>query len=42
MFSSLRITGCSFRSDLNALRHGYYKVNERVGEAFRDGLKLKK
>ena len=22
--------------------HGYYKVNERVGEAFRDGLKLKK
>lgn len=22
--------------------HGYYKVNERVGEAFTDGLKLKK
>ena len=22
--------------------HGYYKVAERVGEAFRDGLKLKK
>lgn len=22
--------------------HGYYRVNERVGEAFRDGLKLKK
>ena len=22
--------------------HGYYKVGERVGEAFRDGLKLKK
>ena len=22
--------------------HGYYKVNERVSEAFRDGLKLKK
>ena len=22
--------------------HGYYKVNERVGEAFKDGLKLKK
>ncbi len=22
--------------------HGYYKVIERVGEAFRDGLKLKK
>ena len=22
--------------------HGYYKVNERVGEAFHDGLKLKK
>ena len=22
--------------------HGYYKVTERVGEAFRDGLKLKK
>ena len=22
--------------------HGYYKVSERVGEAFRDGLKLKK
>ena len=21
--------------------HGYYKVTERVGEAFRDGLKLK-
>ncbi len=37
-----RITSCSFRSDLNALRHGYYKVTERVGEAFRDGLKLKK
>ena len=22
--------------------HGYYKDNERVSEAFRDGLKLKK
>ena len=22
--------------------HGYYKVTERVGEAFRDGLRLKK
>ena len=22
--------------------HGYYKVSERVGEAFKDGLKLKK
>lgn len=22
--------------------HGYYKITERVGEAFRDGLKLKK
>ena len=22
--------------------HGYYRVNERVGEAFKDGLKLKK
>ena len=22
--------------------HGYYKVNERVGEAFKDGVKLKK
>ena len=22
--------------------HGYYRVTERVGEAFRDGLKLKK
>ena len=22
--------------------HGYYKVTERVGEAFQDGLKLKK
>ena len=22
--------------------HGYYKVTERVGEAFHDGLKLKK
>ena len=22
--------------------HGYYKVTERVGEAFRDGLQLKK
>lgn len=22
--------------------HGYYKVNERVGEAFKDGLQLKK
>ena len=21
--------------------HGYYKVSERVGEAFKDGLKLK-
>ena len=21
--------------------HGYYKVTERVGEAFKDGLKLK-
>lgn len=22
--------------------HGYYQVTERVGEAFKDGLKLKK
>lgn len=22
--------------------HGYYKVTERVGDAFKDGLKLKK
>ena len=22
--------------------HGYYKVTDRVGEAFKDGLKLKK
>ena len=22
--------------------HGYYKVTERVGEAFKNGLKLKK
>ncbi len=22
--------------------HGYYRVTERVGEAFKDGLKLKK
>lgn len=22
--------------------HGYYKVTERVGEAFKDGLQLKK
>ena len=22
--------------------HGYYKVKERVGEAFKDGLQLKK
>ena len=22
--------------------HGYYRVTERVGEAFQDGLKLKK
>ena len=22
--------------------HGYYKVNERVGEAFKDGYRLKK
>ena len=22
--------------------HGYYRVTQRVGEAFRDGLKLKK
>ena len=22
--------------------HGYYKVTERVGEAFRDGIKLKR
>mgnify|MGYP005751393811 FL=1 len=22
--------------------HGYYKVTERVGKAFKDGLKLKK
>ena len=22
--------------------HGYYRVSERVGEAFKDGLKLKK
>ena len=22
--------------------HGYYKVKERVGEAFKDGLKLNK
>ena len=34
-------------SNVNAIAfdpytHGYYKVTERVGEAFRDGLKLKK
>ena len=22
--------------------HGYYKVGERVGDAFKDGMKLKK
>lgn len=26
----------------DAYTHGYYKVTERVGEAFKDGLKLKK
>ena len=28
--------------DFDPYTHGYYKVTERVGEAFKDGLKLKK
>lgn len=27
---------------LDPYTHGYYKVPERVGEAFKDGLQLKK
>ena len=27
---------------LDPYTHGYYRVTERVGEAFKDGLKLKK
>ena len=37
----------SCKPSLNAIAfdpytHGYYKVGERVGEAFKDGLQLKK
>ena len=28
--------------DFDPYTHGYYRVTERVGEAFKDGLKLKK
>ena len=44
---SVMVDGKIDMSKVNAIAfdpytHGYYKVTERVGEAFRDGLKLKK
>ena len=44
---SVMVDGKIDMSEVNAIAfapytHGYYKVTERVGEAFRDGLKLKK
>ena len=44
---SVMVDGKIDMSKVNAISfdpytHGYYKVTERVGEAFRDGLKLKK
>ena len=44
---SVMVDGKIDMSKVNAIAfdpytHGYYKVIERVGEAFRDGLKLKK
>ena len=44
---SVMVDGNIDMSKVNAIAfdpytHGYYKVTERVGEAFRDGLKLKK
>ena len=44
---SVMVDGRIDMSKVNAIAfdpytHGYYKVTERVGEAFRDGLKLKK
>lgn len=44
---SIMVDGKIDMSKVNAIAfdpytHGYYKVTERVGEAFRDGLKLKK
>ena len=44
---SVMVDGKIDMSKINAITfdpytHGYYKVTERVGEAFRDGLKLKK
>ena len=44
---SVMVDGKIDMSRVNAIAfdpytHGYYKVTERVGEAFRDGLKLKK
>ena len=44
---SVMVDGKLDISKLNAIAfdpytHGYYKVTERVGEAFKDGLKLKK
>ena len=44
---SVMVDGKIDMSTVNALAfdpytHGYYKVTERVGEAFRDGLRLKK
>ena len=43
---SVMVDGKIDMSKVNAIAfdpytHGYYKVTERVGEAFRDGLKLK-
>ena len=43
---SVMVGGKIDMSKVNAIAfdpytHGYYKVTERVGEAFRDGLKLK-
>ena len=44
---SVMVDGKIDMSRVNAIAfdpytHGYYKVTERVSEAFRDGLKLKK
>ena len=37
-----RVDAIAFDPYTHGYTHGYYRVTERVGEAFKDGLKLKK
>jgi len=41
-WEGVSIEGKSLSNAFDPYTHGYYKVTERVGEAFKDGLKLKK